>query len=231
MADSIGTTQNHLDIKDVRNDLVILRNGNVGLVLETTALNFDLLSEDEQDARILAFAALMNSVTFPIQIMIHTERTDVTNYIEKLQEVQSRQTSQALIKQIEIYMRFVKNLTINNEVLNKRFFVVIPAIFNAVEKPSIIKSLFGSKQQLGINIDRMLSKAQLELYPKRDHLVRLLKKMGISSRQLTTDELIRLYYTMYDPDKIGASRLGIYKANIQAGMILSEEKSKEDGTV
>jgi hypothetical protein len=128
-------------------------------------------------------------------------------------------------------MRFVKNLTINNEVLNKRFFVVIPAIFNAVEKPSIMKTLFGGKNQMSINIDRMLSKAQLELYPKRDHLTRLLKKMGISAKQLTTDELIRLYYTMYDPDKIGASRLGIYKANIQAGMILSQEEEKKDGTV
>jgi hypothetical protein len=98
MTSNIGTTQDHLDIKDIRNDLVILRNGNVALVLETTALNFDLLSEDEQDARILAFAGLMNSVTFPIQIMIHTERTDVTNYIEKLQEIQVKQVSQAIIK-------------------------------------------------------------------------------------------------------------------------------------
>ena len=214
-----ASTQQHLDIEDIRNDLAIRKNGNVALVLETSALNFDLLAEEEQDAKILSFAGLVNSLTFPIQIVVHTERTDVTNYIDKLQEVQSKQISPALVKQIEIYVRFIKNLTINNEVLDKRFFVVIPAMLGAVEKTSVLKSLFGGETTYNINIDKVLSKAQLELYPKRDHLIRMFKKMGLTAQQLNTDDLIRLYYSMYDPDKIGSSRVGLQSADYTASMV------------
>ncbi len=224
-----SSTQQHLDIEDIRNDLVILKNGNVILVLETSSLNFDLLSEEEQDARILAYSGMMNSLTFPIQIAIHTERTDVTKYIEKLQTVQGKQISPALIKQIEIYIRFIKNLTVNNEVLDKRFFVVIPAIFNAVEKPSILKTITGSKDTtVSINIDKVLARAQLELYPKRDHIIRQFKKMGLEIKQLNTDELIRLYYSMYDPDKVGSSRIGIFKSDYTASMVMPEKEVKKD---
>lgn len=218
------TTQQHLDIEDIKSDLVILKNGNVALVLESTALNFDLLSEEEQDARILGFAGLMNSLTFPIQIVVHTERTDITRYIDKLKEIQSKQRSPALIKQVEIYMKFIKNLTVNNEVLDKRFLIVIPALLGAVQKPSLMKSLIGQSSTININIDKLLSRAQLELYPKRDHLIRQFKKMGLGVKQLNTDDLIRLYYSIYDPDKVGYSRLSISQADYSASFVTPMEK-------
>lgn len=219
-----ATTQAHLDIEDIKNDLVILKNGNVSLVMETTALNFDLLSEEEQGARIHGFATLMNSLVFPIQIVLHTERTDVTKYIEKLRIVQSKQISPALKKQIEIYIKFVKNLTINNQVLDKRFFVIIPAMLGAVERPSLMKSLFGKSSEVVIDIDKILNKAQLELYPKRDHIMRQFRKMGLGIRQLNTDDLIRLYYSLYDPDKIGWNRINITKADYTASMVTPMKK-------
>lgn len=214
-----SATQEHLDIEDIRNDLAILKNGNVALVLESTALNFDLLSEAEQDARIVSFAGLMNSLTFPIQIVIHTQRTDVTSYIDKLKSVQSKHTSAALKRQVEIYIKFVKNLTVNNEVLDKRFFIVIPALLGAVQKPSLLKTIMGGKNEVSIDIDKILSRAQLELYPKRDHVIRQIKKMGLGIRQLNTDDLIRLYYSMYDPDKVGYNRLSISKKDFTASMV------------
>lgn len=220
-----ATTQSHLDIEDVKNDLVILKNGNVSLVMETTALNFDLLSEDEQEARIEAFAHLMNSLTFPIQIVLHTERTDVTKYIEKLRIVQAKQISTALKKQIEIYIKFVKNLTINNQVLDKRFFIVIPAMLGAVQRPSLVKSLLGKSNEVVIDIDKILNKAQLELYPKRDHIMRQFRKMGLGIRQLNTDDLIRLYYSLYDPDKIGWNRINITKSDYTASMVTPMKKN------
>jgi hypothetical protein len=221
---SDATTQAHLDIEDIKNDLVILKNGNVSLIMETTALNFDLLSEDEQESRIHAFANLMNSLTFPIQIVLHTERTDVTKYIEKLRLVQAKQISPALKKQIEIYIKFVKNLTINNQVLDKRFFVVIPAMLGAVQRPSLIKSLLGKSSEVVIDIDKILNRAQLELYPKRDHIMRQFRKMGLGIRQLNTDDLIRLYYSLYDPDKIGWNRINITKSDYTASMVTPMKK-------
>lgn len=226
-----ASTQDHLDIEDIRNDLTILKNGNVALVMETTALNFELLSEEEQDARILAFAGLMNSLAFPIQIVIHTERTDVTRYIEKLKGVQVKQASPALAKQIEIYIKFIKNLTANNEVLNKRFFVVIPALIGAVQKPSLLKTLTGGSNQVSIDIDKILARAQLELYPKRDHIIRQFKKMGLGIKQLNTDQLIHLYYTMYDPDKMGYRQTSINKDEYTASMITPRNEKETEANI
>ncbi len=218
-----STTQSHLDIEDIRENLVILKNGNVALILETSALNFELLSEEEQDARILNFAGLLNSLTYLIQIVVHTERTDVSKYLERLRSVQAKQNSRDIQRQIEIYIRFIKNLTVNNEVLDKRFFVVIPALFRAVKKPSLISSLFGRGGEVQVNIEKVLSRAQLELYPKRDHLTKLLKRMGLEVKQLNTDELIKLFYSMYDPDKASYSQVNLTKSQYTADIIRSKK--------
>lgn len=216
---AVQATQQHLDIEDIRQDLVILKNGSVALVLECSALNFDLLSEKEQEGRIVAFAQFVNSLTFMIQIVITTQRTDITKYIEKLRKVQARQISSALKRQIEIYVKFVKNLTVNNEVLDKRFFIVVPTMLQAVQKPSLIKTILGGQKQVDINIDKVLTRAQLELYPKRDHAIRQIRKMGLTIRQLNTDDLIRLYYSMYDPDKVGYHRLSITREDYTSSII------------
>ncbi len=227
------STQSHLDIEDIRNDLVILKNGNVVLVLETTALNFDLLSDEEQDARIVGFANLMNSLTFTIQIVIHNERTDVTKYIERLRYIQSKQTAESVIRQMEIYIRFIKNLITNSEVIDKRFLIVIPAFIAAIQRPSLLRSVFGGPSQVTIDIDRILSKAQLELYPKRDQVIKQIKKIGLGIRQLSTDELIQLYYSMYDPDKTGYRQMQIGKSDYTVPIIVPRRvktKKSEDST-
>ena len=78
-----ATTQDHLDIEDIRDNMVILKNGSVCAVLQTTAVNFDLLSEIEQDAIIAAFSMLLNSISFPVQVVVRSKRLDITKYIEK----------------------------------------------------------------------------------------------------------------------------------------------------
>src|SRR3989339_1429853 len=86
MSDSIivATTQDHLDIETIRDDLVILKNGICSLVIQTSALNFGLLSEEEQDATIYAYAGLLNSLSFPIQIVVKSEKKDISGYLELL---------------------------------------------------------------------------------------------------------------------------------------------------
>lgn len=223
------STQEHLEIEDIRDDLVILKNGNVSLVMETTALNFELLSEKEQDAKILSFAGLLNSLNFQMQIVIRTERTDLSAYIEKLQAYRNQQISNALKRQIDIYMKFIKNLTFNTEVLDKRFFVVVPEIIGEVQRTSMIKQLFGKKPKI-TNIKSILEKAKARVYPKRDHLIKQFKRMGLIARQLTNDELIRLYYSMYDPDKAGVSKLELSPSDFTSSMVnsLTEEQEQSN---
>ncbi|MBW7953617.1 MAG: hypothetical protein QY330_05095 [Candidatus Dojkabacteria bacterium] len=224
---STVSTQAHLPIEDVRDDLVVLKNGNVSLVLETTALNFELLSEREQDAKILSFAGLLNSLGFQMQIVIMTERTDMSIYIDRLRAYRESQISNSLRKQIDIYMRFINNLTINTEVLDKRFFVIIPEIVAEVQRTSMIKQLFGKPVKI-TNIRSILDRAKARVYPKRDHLIKQFQKMGISARQLNNEELIRLYYSIYDPDKAGVSKLELNPSEITTGMVGALKTEIED---
>jgi type IV secretory pathway VirB4 component len=218
MAKKISSTQNHLDIEDIRDDLVLLKDGNVSMVLETTSLNFELLAEEEQDARILSFASLLNSIKFPMQIVIRTERTDVNDYLDKLAEYREQHSSKALRKQMEIYTKFIRNLTVKTEVLNKRFFVVIPKRFVAVSKGfSFTDTIFGKSTK--IDALKNLQKAKDDLYPKRELVIKQFRKIGIKVWQLKNDELIQLFYNIYDPDKVGIKRVQVQEGDYTSGLI------------
>lgn len=212
------STQEHLTIEEIVDNMVVLRNGVAILILETSALNFDLLSEEEQDVRIVGFANLLNGVDYPFQISIRTIRTDVSDYVKKLEDYKNSQISNSLKRQIEIYMQFIKNLTTKNEVLDKRFFVTIPYRGSIVSDPSLYKRLLGAKAKVS-NVRKLVDRAKIELYPKRDNIVRLFKKMGITARQLDNNDLLMLFYEIYDPDKIGYQKIGLNIKDYTSGVV------------
>ncbi|QQR93307.1 hypothetical protein IPJ91_02505 [bacterium] len=216
-----STTQEHLDIEDIKQDLILCKNGQVSLVIETTAVNFDLLSEKEQEAKILAFAALINSLNFYIQILIRTEKLDVTRYIDRLEREREKQITDGLRKQIEIYTNFIKNLAYNTEVLDKRFFIVVSSLVSNVKKTSPIKTALGKEEKI-TNADQVIDKARGILYPRRDHLVKQMQKMNIFGRQLNTDELIKLFYSIYNPDTPGLQKLQIKADEIATPIITAK---------
>jgi len=214
----IPSTQEHLEIEDIRDDLVVLKNGMISLVCEVNALNFDLLSDEEQDIKIMHFAALLNSLDFQFQIVVKTERTDITNYIDKLRVYREKQISEALKKQIDIYIQFINNLTANKEVLDKKFYVIIPEAGMVIERTSLMKQLFGKKDRI-TNIKNILEAVKPKLYPKRDHIIKQFKNIGLNAAQLDNDRLIRLYYAMYDPDKTGISKLKLSTTEFTSGIV------------
>src|SRR3990167_6762898 len=122
----IYTTQEHLDIDEIRDDMVILKNGEAVSVIQTNAVNFDLLSEREQDAMMYAYAALLNSLTFPIQVLIRTKRMDISNYMQTLAFIRKEARSVEIRDQIDKYAYFIKDLVAKNQVLDKRFYIVVP---------------------------------------------------------------------------------------------------------
>jgi type IV secretory pathway VirB4 component len=115
-----ATTQDHLDIEDIRNNLVILKNGSVCAVLQTTAVNFDLLSEIEQDAIIAAFSMLLNSITFPVQVVLRSKRLDISKYIEKVQRIEEKLDDPLLKHQAEAYRKFIQDLIKYNKISLKK---------------------------------------------------------------------------------------------------------------
>lgn len=212
------STQDHLDIEDIRDDLVILKNGVVSLVIETTSLNFDLLDSKEQDAKIYSFASLLNSIRFPIQVVIRTQRTDIAKYLSLLEDYKQKSTSEEIRGQVTIYQDFINNLTEATQILDKRFFTVIPTTKVNDVDTNWGKQLFGKPKQI-VNAKQLLVKATEELYPKRDAIIKQYANMGVGARQLTTDELIKLYYSVYEPDKSGIEILNIRESDVEAGLV------------
>lgn len=204
-----GSTQKHLPIEDIKENLVILRDGSCAMVLETSSVNFDLLSLKEQEAMIYAYAAILNSLTFSIQILIRSTLKDVSDYVNRLKQQEVKTAEPLLKRQIVSYRQFVEEVVKKNNVLAKSFYFIVP--FFSVELgiksaakatlpiPSMIKK---TNKSLPMSKEKILEKAKAALEPKKEHLIRLFGRLGLSIKQLSTKELIRLFYQIYNQESI-----------------------------
>jgi len=196
------TTQQFLDIYDITNDVLILKNGTSAIILTVDAMNFGLLAEEEQDAIMYAYAGLLNSLNYPIQIVVQSKTKDVTGYLRKLTEQEEKTSNETMRKRIAQYRLFVANLIHERNVLDKRFYVVIPA--TSIEMGFLGAQTFvPGKEDFNISdVERsvVIEKATNLLEPKRDHLISQFARIGLYSRQLNTQEIIQLFYVNYNPE-------------------------------
>lgn len=198
-----SSTQAFLEIEDIKDGIIILKDGSSVLVITTTAINFGLLSEREQDTAIYAYGALLNSLTFSVQILIRSKRKDITAYLNLLAE-QEKKVSRKLVKeQIQKYRAFVANTVQVNNVLEKSFYLIIPMSFLELGLTQTMGSKLKKSKGLPYPKEYILDKAKTNLHPKRDHLFRLLNRLGLRSRQLDTQELVKLFFEIYNPDSHG----------------------------
>jgi hypothetical protein len=228
-----ATTQEHLDILDIKDDFVILKTGVVSTVLYTTAVNFDLLSEVEQDALISAFSMLLNSVTFPVQVVVRSKKLDISKYVEKVQRIESKITDPLMKIQAQSYRKFVQDVIKQNDVLDKKFYVVISTgAKNVAVEPGSgpfdwIARLMGTQnKRVNVNVDQVLSQARAHLTPRADHLVKEFNRLGVKARKLNTQELVELYFDLYNPSSLAGQRIRTnvedYKSAIVSPAILEE---------
>lgn len=197
-----ASTQEHLDIEDIQNDLVILKDGSCCLVIATTAINFGLLSEKEQEATIYAYAGLLNSLTFSIQIILRSQRKDISGYIKLVKRAEEKEGKKEIKEQIQKYREFIQETVAKNDVLDKKFYLVIPMSSLELGVKQALTSAFG-KKKLPFDKEYILRKAKTNLYPKRDHILRQLSRLGLKGRQLNTQELIQLFFNIYNPEVKG----------------------------
>ena len=115
-------------------------------------------------------------------------------------------------------MEFIKNLTVTNEVLEKRFFIVIPSSSGLSLKPGFFKGLFGGKEET-VNVEAAVEKSKTKLYPRRDHVIKQLKKMGLFARQLSSSELVKLFYGIYNPSRKGLEKLQLTRTDVDAPIV------------
>jgi len=203
-----GTTQEHLPIEDVVNGIVLMKDGSAAVVLQVSSVNFDLLSEREQKALVFAYGGILNSLNFPIQIVIRSNTKDVSTYVRNLKSAEEKQANPLLKERIISYRKFIEETVKKNDVLSKSFYVVIP--FSALEMgiKSASKEMFSLIPKIGKKEDNSLpfekeyiiEKAKASLEPKKEHLVRLFSRLGLEVKALSTKELIELYYKIYNEE-------------------------------
>ncbi|NOY14980.1 MAG: hypothetical protein GXP43_02070 [bacterium] len=204
----ISTTQDRVPIKDVQDDLVILKDNACAVILQVGAINFDLLSEEEQEAVIYSYSALLNSLSFPIQIYIRSQKKDISGYLNFLTSQINAQKNSVLKQRLIGYKNFVQKLVKEKNVLDKKFYLVIP--YHYVGLASLNKTfsfnLFTKDKKPptkphGTLPKEIIEKAKTNLFPKRDHLIRQLARIGLPTRQLTTTEIIHLFHSVYNPEQ------------------------------
>lgn len=199
---SQSTAQNFLDIYDITNNFTILKNGVVSITLSVGAMNFGLLAEAEQDAVIYTYAALLNSLNYPIQIIVQSQTKDVTDYLNLLKQQEESASSDLKRDRIARYRQFVSDVIKERNVLDKKFYVTVPASPTELGLISADSFVPGKNSFDISNFEKsiILEKAEAVLSPKRDHLINQFARIGLHSRQLTTQEIIRIFYTSYNPE-------------------------------
>ncbi len=194
-----SSTQQFTEIEDVVQNIMLFVDGSCALILSVTAVNFGLLSEKEQEAIIYAYAGILNSLSFPIQILVRSKHKDITAYLKLLEEKEKEQKNPKLANSIHGYRAFIESTVKEKEVLDKKFYVVIP--FSNLELGPSASVLFGSKKSgLPYAKSYIIERALIALLSKRDHLQRLLGRLGLRSSQLTNDQLIQLFFSLYNPE-------------------------------
>jgi hypothetical protein len=222
MAEITSSTQSFTDVYDVLGDTLILKDGSISEILQIGTMNFGLLAEDEQDAAIYAYASILNSLNFPVQIVIRSQAKDITNYLNSLVAAEEEATTVKRKQQIARYRHFIQNLVSEGNILDKNFYVVLTA--NREELGFIDTGSFMPWQKPTFNLDdydknNIVSRAKNILDPKRDHLVNQFGRLGLAATQLNTQEIVKLFYTSYNSDS--AEGVEVINASEYANPIVS----------
>lgn len=209
-----ATTQKFTEIEDITDNIVVFPSGNACLIIEVKATNFALLSKDEQDAKVFAYAALLNSLSFSIQIFIRSKRIDISSYLKLLDQEAKNTQSPVLANRISRYRDFVQELVQVNTVLDKKFYIVIPYSYleaGAWGTKTATKKRLSRKEAL-----MEAAKAGLDLKAKSIHSQ--LQRLGLLAKTLQKEELIRLFYEIYNEDFVETNQIA---DNVKAIIIKS----------
>lgn len=196
----VTTTQLFIPVSDVIDDLVLHKDGSAAIVLESTSLNFGLLSEKEQEAVIAAYAALLNSLSFSIQIVIRSQRKDITSYLKYFDDESKKLKNPKLQILVDNYRKFIQETIKKKNVLGKSFYLIVPFTAYELGAAKSAQSITKRRGPLPFPKSFVIKKAKTALYPKRDHLIRQAGRLGLKLRQLTTPQLIDLYYSIYNAE-------------------------------
>lgn len=213
-----NSTQNTLLISEIRDNMVIMKDGSFRAVVACKSINFDLMSSREREGVEYSYQNFLNSLTFPVQILVRSQRVDIGPYIDRLMNIRRSQDNMLLNVLMDDYINFIDILAQEANIMDKSFFVVVPYFptgdLTDVKKQAkgFFGSVFGKKEQGPTQIDETTyTKARDEIKNRVDLVTSGLFQMGVKSVQLNTKEIGELYYNVYNPDTAVREPLGNFE--------------------
>ncbi len=197
MAKESLPTQQFIDIETFREGTVLMKNGNLRSIIMVRGINVYLKTEDEQNAIIGAFQEFLNSLDFPIEIVIHSRRLNIVQYLEKVSARREQETSDLLRTQIDEYIAFIRDLVATSTIMSKRFYVIVPY------------DTFGASVKKGKGDDSLpqdFATKKYQLDQRTDVVMSGLNRLGVNAARLGTEELVELFFNLYNPqetEKVG----------------------------
>lgn len=207
------STQRYLEIDHIRDDVLVMKDGSLRTVLSTSSINMDLRSEEEQESIISAYQSALNSIDFPIQLLVQSRKVDLTSYLAMLEGAAERHPAGLLKDQTNEYISFLKEILSSVNVMDKRFYIVVPYYPNVVAESSTGMLSFlglGGNKNTGDKVAETLKNytANTEQLAQRTQIVlSLFSQIGMTATRLPTEALIELFYACYNPETAGHEHL------------------------
>lgn len=210
-----ATTQRFTEVEDIVDDIVLFQGGSAALIIEVTATNFALLSSEEQDSKIYSYAALLNSLSFPIQIIVRSKKLDISSYLKLLDAQAKAIQNDLLANQIRLYRDFVQELVKVNTVLDKKFYVCIP--YSYMEK-GVGAMATGDRKNTK---SAFLEQAKTALHSKAEGIHSQVARLNLRAKTLEKEELIKLFYETYNDQSVETNQI---TDNLRTPIVRGEEK-------
>lgn len=204
-----NSTQNTLQIAEIRDGIVIMNDGSFRSVVMVKSINFDLMSPEEREAVEYSYQGFLNSLYFDVQIFIRSQRVDIRPYIDRLDKIRAEHDNMLLALLMEDYINYMADIAQQTNIMDKRFYVVIPfsaqpnvqqAITQSKNFFTGVSGLFSKKETHVVINEADLNKAKDELRNRVQAVLSGLQQAGVQGLPLDTQELIELYYDTYNPD-------------------------------
>jgi type IV secretory pathway VirB4 component len=203
MALNAKPSQDFVPIADIKNGVIVLKDGSLRAVLVASSINFALKSEDERNAILLQFQDFLNSLDFSLQIQVQSRRFDIRPYLALLEERKKHQMNDLMKIQVDEYMGFVKALTEQTNIMSKHFFIIVPYSGSIINKTSGfgLGSLFGKRKNDNANIEAedRFTQNQSQLEQRLAVVEQGLVRTGVRVARLGTEEIVELFYKIFNP--------------------------------
>lgn len=200
---AVQSTKQLVGISNIIDNIVLLKNGSLRSVIEVTAINFELRSEGEQIAILQNFQRFINSIDFPLQIVVNSRKLNIDEYLKLIETSSSELTNELLKIQATEYAKFIKELSDLSNIMSKKFYIIIPFyVFEAPSKAGItqsIKSIFKPSTVVKELTPEQLETYKSQLLQRTELIFDGLVGMGLKTRTLEKNDLMNLFYGLYNP--------------------------------